>query len=115
MQTTAGGSAASSRYITYSDDPLGVLSLHGFSLVPELALLLATVHPPCAPHRLSRRGEPSVDPHARLVPPTGRGPRDPKLHAVADRAAQHDPRRVRVGAARRERGVVAAIRTRAGR
>ena len=33
-QTSAGGSAASSRYIVYSDVPGAVLSSHGSSLVP---------------------------------------------------------------------------------
>jgi hypothetical protein len=35
MHTIAGGSSVSSLYISYSEDPLGVVSCHGDCFVPD--------------------------------------------------------------------------------
>src|SRR5438309_3222638 len=71
MQTIAGGSASSSRYMTYSDDPLGVLSLQGFSLVPELALFPATSHLPVSEGYPDAGNRPSSCTRASYRQPVG--------------------------------------------
>src|SRR5437868_1414484 len=63
--------------------------------------------------RLSRSREAPLHAHARLISVPAWRARDPQLHAVADRAAEHDPGRVRVRAARRKRRLTTAIGTRA--
>src|SRR2546430_16269648 len=57
--TSAGGSASSALYMTYSERPLGVFSFQGFSLVPTPATFVAIACPlpRCSGRRLVEVGQ----------------------------------------------------------